>query len=165
MTQTALRNDESEIGARYLSFSLGAQSYAIPLLTVREVIAVPEITPVPTMPSYFLGIMNLRGQVISVIDLGKKMGITPADSSEVAVIICAIGTVCLGLIVDSINSVIAPEEANISMAPVMCDVPGSDYVLKVFRDDNELTLLMDIARVLNVDDHKVAARPVPGQTE
>ena len=61
-------------GDRYLSFNLGVEEYAVPLLAVREVIAMPEYTPVPYTPPYFLGIMNLRGQVISIMDLRQKLG-------------------------------------------------------------------------------------------
>ena len=68
-------NASALAGQRYLSFSLGSEDYAIPLLSVKEVIAVPEITPIPFTPSHFLGIMNLRGQVISIIDLRSKLGI------------------------------------------------------------------------------------------
>ncbi len=76
---------------RFLCFSLGNEHYAIPLLTVKEVIAPPETTPVPQTPAYFKGIMNLRGQVISVIDLRTKLGIKPLQSAENAVIICDSG--------------------------------------------------------------------------
>jgi purine-binding chemotaxis protein CheW len=165
MTQAALKQETTDVSERYLCFSLGPQSYAIPLLSVREVIALPEITPVPTMPSYFLGIMNLRGQVISVIDLRKKLGITPSQSSEQAIIICAIESVCLGIVVDSINSVLEPEAANISDAPPMQETAAAEYVLKVFRDETNLTLLMDIARVLNVADRRSMSIPVTGKQD
>ena len=72
---------------RFLCFSLGVEEYAIPLLEVREVIAMPEYTPVPYTPPYFLGIMNLRGQVISVMDLRQKLGVTARGDAETTVII------------------------------------------------------------------------------
>jgi purine-binding chemotaxis protein CheW len=71
--------------SRYLSFNVGKEQYAIPLLTVREVIGMPEITPVPFTPNYFLGIMNLRGQIISVVDLRLKLGLGAGkNTSETA---------------------------------------------------------------------------------
>ena len=65
---------------RFLEFTLGSEDYAIPLLSVREVISVPETTPIPKAPTHFLGIMNLRGQVISVVDLRTKLKIKSKDS-------------------------------------------------------------------------------------
>src|SRR4051812_41249332 len=99
---------------RFLSFSLGNEEYGVPLLAVKEVIAMPEITPIPYTPSYFLGIMNLRGQVISVMDLRQKLGVKPSQSSETAVIICDLNSLSIGVVVDSINSVLNPVEAELS---------------------------------------------------
>ena len=82
-------------GERFLCFSLGAEEYAIPLLVVREVIAMPEYTPVPYTPPYFLGIMNLRGQVISVMDLRQKLGLKPRSDAETTVIICDLNGISL----------------------------------------------------------------------
>jgi len=67
-------NANTKKGAdRHLIFALGAEEYSVPLLKVKEVIEVPDITPVPHTPDYYLGIMNLRGQVISIIDLRLKL--------------------------------------------------------------------------------------------
>lgn len=62
---------------RYLQFDLGNESYAVPLSTVKEVIPVPETTPLPNSPTHYVGIMNLRGQIISVIDLRKRLKSPP----------------------------------------------------------------------------------------
>ena len=67
---------------RYLEFNLGEEKFAVPLLSVKEVIAVPETTKVPFTPEYFLGIMNLRGQVLSVIDLRNRMSITEKQDEK-----------------------------------------------------------------------------------
>ena len=106
-----------EAGSRFLSFSLGAEEFAIPLLAVREVIAVPDLTPVPFTPAHVLGIMNLRGQVISVLDLRKKLEINPRENAEIAVIICDLGSLSLGILVDAVNSVLAPKEDEILPKP------------------------------------------------
>lgn len=156
MSQYAILRQTGEHESRYLSFSLGGEAYAIPLLQVREVLAMPEITPVPTMPAHFLGIMNLRGQVISVIDLRRKLGVKPSESSEVAVIITDLGSICIGVVVDSINAVVAPLETDITDAPGIRDSKVGNYVTKIFREDKSVIMLMDIAKVLNVDDRKAA---------
>ena len=103
---------------RYLEFNLGVEKFAIPLLSVKEVIAVPETTNVPFTPEYYLGIMNLRGQVLSIIDLRKRMKVTPKENnSETAVIIVDLEYTHLGVIVDSINRVIAIDNDDFAPPP------------------------------------------------
>ncbi|RZA08570.1 MAG: purine-binding chemotaxis protein CheW [Proteobacteria bacterium] len=131
---------------RYLCFSLGDESFALPLLNVREVLAQPEIVPVPHTPSYFQGLMNLRGQVVSVMDLRLKLGVKPRlDSSECVVIICALEGFVVGITVDAVNSVVAPKEEELSS-----EAGHRDYLAGVYRHGQELVLLLDVARALSL---------------
>ena len=153
-TELKEKNLESNSAGRFLCFTLGTEEYAIPLLAVREVIAVPEITPVPQTPNYFLGIMNLRGQVISVIDMRTKMSIKPGVVTETAVIICDLQPNSVGIVVDSINCVIHPTQDQISEKPEIQSQRNTDYIEAVFRKDERLVLLLDIAKTLNAGDHQ-----------
>lgn len=159
MTQKPSETNARQLdhGARFLSFSLGAEEYAIPILAVKEVIALPEITPIPFSPAYFLGIMNLRGQVISVIDLRMKLGIKAQNSPETSVIICDLTSTCLGVVVDSINSVVMPKAADLSPKPDVT-TKNSEYIEHVYRRDKDLILLIDIAKALGVQDVAMATR-------
>src|SRR5689334_6329228 len=86
---------------RYLAFSLCKEQYAIPLLQVKEVIGLTDTTPVPYMPNYFKGIMNLRGQIISVIDLRLKFRMTNVETGkQTAVVILDLGPLSIGIVVD-----------------------------------------------------------------
>lgn len=145
-------------GERYLCFSLGEETFAIPLLSVREVIAVPEITRVPQTPPHFLGIMNLRGQVISVIDLRNKLAIKPKSNSETAVIICDLGENSIGVVVDSINSVLHPSPDQVTEKPEIQSQRNTDYIKGVYRLEHELVLLLDIAQALSLGDHQLLAK-------
>lgn len=137
---------------KYICFSLGHEEFAIPLLSVREVLGVPPTTPIPQAPSYFIGIMNLRGSVISVMDLRQKLGIKPVPSDETGVIILDLGDYYLGVVVDSVNSVQSLEENEISEKPVMDNQKSYEYISGVFRKENKLVLLVDIAKALSVED-------------
>jgi len=139
---------------RYLCFSLGSEEYAIPLLSVREVIAIPEITPVPQAASHFLGIMNLRGQVISVIDLRTKLSIKPSNTLESAIIICDLNPNSMGVVVDSINCVINPGPDQISEKPEVQSQKSTDYIQGVYREKDKLIVLLDISKVLNAGEHR-----------
>lgn len=140
---------------RYLEFTLGEECYAIPLLSVREVIAVPSTTPVPYTPSHFIGIMNLRGQVISIVDLRKKLGINPnEDDSETAVVIVDLDPVFVGVIVDSVNTVLALAKNEISPPPEIESTKNTDYITGVYRQGEKISIMMNIGRVLDVADYK-----------
>ena len=143
---------------RYLGFSLGEEEYAIPLLDVKEVIAIPEITPIPQTPPHFLGMMNLRGQVISVIDLRKKLSITPKEGTETAIIICDLESVILGIVVDSVNSVISPAQGEVSPKPTIESRVKSEYITGVFRRDDRLILFLNISGALDTADLSAASR-------
>ncbi len=138
---------------RFLSFSLGSEEYAVPLLAVREVIALPEFTPVPYTPTYFLGIMNLRGQVISIMDLRQKLGIKPGLNTETAVIICDLNGASIGVVVDSVNTVLNPDSADVSDKPEIQSNRPTDYITGVYRKDKKLILFLDLSRSLSLEDH------------
>ncbi len=156
------QSDDKEAGAsateRYLSFSIGEEMYAIPLLSVREVIGLPEVTKVPQTPLYFLGIMNLRGQVISVMDLRAKLSVKPKNSGETAVIICDLHPNSIGVVVDSIDSVISPKPGQISPKPEIQSQRSTEYITGVFREEKRLVVLLEIARTLNLSDQQTIAR-------
>jgi purine-binding chemotaxis protein CheW len=152
-----IAESEDQMG-RYLSFSLGSEEYAIPLLSVKEVVAVPEITPIPFTPSYFLGIMSLRGQVISVIDLRSKLNIKPSSSAETAIVICELNSIFLGVVVDSVNSVITPKESELSPKPEIQGSRATDYITNVFRKEKRLILFLDVSKVLTSEDHSQISR-------
>ncbi|EQC49899.1 CheW-like protein [Bacteriovorax sp. BSW11_IV] len=139
---------------RFLEFSLGKEDYAIPLLSVREVISVPETTPIPKAPPHFLGIMNLRGQVISVVDLRTKLKIKPLDNNhEESVIIVDINGMNLGIVVDSINKVLAFHIEEISEVPEIESQVNAEYIQGVYRKEDSLTVLLDVAKVLDLKDY------------
>lgn len=138
--------------SRFLTFSLNKEQYAVPLLKVKEVIALTETTPVPYSPAHFKGIMNLRGQVISIIDLRMKMKMPKADAnSESAIIILDLSPLSLGVIVDSVESVLAVTTEEIQPPP---DMGGKEtaYIRGVTRKENRLILLLDIEKTLSVED-------------
>lgn len=148
-------NNEKSSGevSRYLAFSLDKEDFAVPLLDVKEVIALPEFTSVPYSPPHFLGIMNLRGQVISVIDLRLKFNMKPQNTSETTVIICDLNPLCIGVAVDSVNQVLSLSADQIAPKPEVETNKKTDFISGVTRVDKKLILLLDIAKTLNVEDH------------
>ncbi len=138
---------------RYLCFNVAQEEFGIPLLNVKEVIGYPDITPVPQTPNYFLGIMNLRGNVISVLDFRLKIGQKANQSDETTVMILDLGGFNLGVVVDCVNSVLAVKPEQLSPRPVIESTKSNDYITSVYRRDDRLVLFVDIAKALSVDDH------------
>lgn len=155
MEQDTFRKSTNTELNRFIEFSLGSENYAIPLLLVREVVSIPEITPIPKSPSHFLGIMNLRGEIISVVDLRKKLKIEVKKDKEEVVVIVAIGEKNIGLIVDSINKVLAFSSDEVSEMPEVEGQVNTHFVSGVYRKENSLTILLDISKALEIKETEV----------
>lgn len=137
---------------RYLAFSLHHQEYGIPLLKVLEVIGLGDVTPIPNSPSYFLGIMNLRGLVISIIDLRLKLTLPRADrTQETAVVILNIQGGHIGVVVDSVDSVLSLSTDQLS-APPQSETEKTDFITNVARLDKKFLLILDIEKTLSAQD-------------
>lgn len=144
--------------SRYLCFKLAGEEYAIPLLSVKEVIGMPETTPVPQTPPHFVGIMNLRGSVISIMDLRLKLGHKASKTEETTVMILDLGDSNLGVIVDEVNSVLSISEEEVAPKPVIDSAKPTDYIRGVFKHSDRLVLLIDIAKALSLEDRSTLAR-------
>ena len=127
---------------RYMEFSLNSEDYAIPLLMVREVISIPETTPIPKAPAHFIGIMNLRGQVISIIDLRKKLKIQPKENNpDEAVIIVDFNGVHVGVVVDTINKVLEFSQEELQAMPELEGQANNHYNQGIYKKEEGLTVL------------------------
>lgn len=137
-------------GQRFLEFSLGTESYAVELLHVREVITPPELTPIPKSPAHVLGLMNLRGLVLTVVDLRKKLNIQPGqDQTQSSVIIFDLGDRLLGGQVDSIHRVVAVPNESIRPVPEAESSVVTQNLKGVIQGSDKLTLWLDVQRLLS----------------
>lgn len=151
----AAQSSELRAG-RFLCFSLGKEKYAIPLLEVKEVIANVETTAIPQAPVHFKGITNLRGQVISIIDLRLKLKSGKSEpGQETTIVILDFAPLSLGVIVDSVDSVVVFEQENISPAPDTDSSMKVEFIKGVARNENSLTLILDLKAALDTEDYKV----------
>ncbi len=141
----------------YIRFSLHNECFAIPLLLVKEVIAYPEITAIPNTPKHFLGIMNLRGQIISIIDLRDKLNIKNDFNPETTVIICDLNTCTIGIVVDSVDSVLSLKQSEIKDKPDIQGPISSEYITGIVNLDHRLILLIDVTKALDLKDKEIAS--------
>ena len=142
----------SQFENRYLCFRLDREIYAAPLLDVKEVIGIPEITPIPQVAPHFLGIMNLRGQVISVVDLRLKFGLKTARLAETCIIIFEYSAFSVGVVVDEVSSVLSVEPGDLCAPPDAKHTKKDEFITGVINRDNRMILTLDIVRALDLKE-------------
>jgi len=134
---------------QYVTFKLANESYGINVMQVKEVLRYSEIAPVPGAPSYVLGIINLRGSVVTVIDTSQRFGLTTADVSDSTriVIIEAEGHE-IGILVEAVAEVVYLKQSEIETAPNVGNEESSKFIQGVCNRKNELLILVDLNKLL-----------------
>nr|BDT28083.1 chemotaxis protein CheW [Bacteriovorax sp. HI3] len=146
-------------GLRHLVFSIKNEEYALPLLSVKEVIGMTGTTPIPQSPAYFKGVINLRGQIIPIIDLRVKLGLlTHADGPETSIIILDYGTSCVGLVVDSINCVLVFSSNEVVAATFSDNALKHSCIREVAKKGDRLILSLDVELMLNISDRQILSQ-------
>lgn len=145
-----------------VSFRLGDEDYAIEITTVKEIILVEGITKVPQMPAYIEGIINLRGNVIPVVDLRKRFGLTGAAYDEhTRIIVTRMEGRIIGMIVDAVSRVMKIAKARIQPPPETIACLAGEYLVGVAKLDDRMQLLLDIQKVLRPDEKAQLASTGP----
>lgn len=148
-------NTLGALAGKHLTFVLGHECYGVPVLKVREIIRLCDITPVPQMPDYIKGVLNLRGKIIPVADLRLKFKLARVENTKhtcivVVQVVLADNTVTpIGLIVDAVEEVVNLIESEIEPAPDFGTVLNTDYVLGMAKVKGSVKTLLDIDRVVN----------------
>jgi purine-binding chemotaxis protein CheW len=147
----------AKAAGKYLTFLLGDCGYGIPILKVREIIRLLDITPIPRMPEYVRGVINLRGKIVPVIDLRLKLGIAkPVTTNRTCIIVThvAIGgaTKLMGLIVDALDEVHQINAEDIEPAPDFGKGASSDHIQNMAKTKGQVKTLLNIDRIVH-DDH------------
>ena len=161
-TATTGRFQREELVGKYLTFALGNEEYSVPVLKVREIIKIMDITAVPQVPQYVKGVVNLRGKVIPVVDLRLKFGFPPQDYTErtciIVVDVAMSGqNVMMGIVVDSVSEVLNVASGEIDQTPEFGDNITTDYMLGLAKVKGTVKILLALDRVLGTDS-ELAAR-------
>ncbi|HHI75697.1 MAG TPA: chemotaxis protein CheW [Gammaproteobacteria bacterium] len=132
-----------------VTFKLADETYGINVMHVQEVLRITEIAPVPGAPSYVLGIINLRGNVVTVIDTRLRFGLpsTETDDSSRIVIIEAEDQV-VGILVDSVAEVVELHQSEIDSAPNVGNDESSRYIQGVANREDDLLIVVDLNKLL-----------------
>jgi purine-binding chemotaxis protein CheW len=145
-----------ELAGKYLTFALGQEEYGLPVLRVREIIKMMDITVVPQVPHYVKGVINLRGKVIPVVDLRRKFGFADIDYTDRTSIIVVEVTgastrVMMGIVVDAVSEVLSIQAEEIQATPDFGSQVDTDYMKGVAKVKGKVEILLDLDRVFSLD--------------
>jgi purine-binding chemotaxis protein CheW len=133
-----------------VSFRLGSEEYGVDIAQVQEIIRLVEITHVPRAPRFMEGVINLRGQLIPIIDLRTRFGMSrvPATKST-RIVVTEIATKRVGMVVDSVSEVLNIPTDHVEEAPDMVAGAGTEYIAGVGKINDRLIIMLELAMVIS----------------
>jgi purine-binding chemotaxis protein CheW len=155
---TQVRGGESRravanLGGKYLTFRLDNEEYGLEILKVREIIGMMDITAVPRTPEFVRGVINLRGNVIPVIDLRLRFMMPPAEQTdETCIIVVDVEGVEMGIVVDRVSEVLDIADEEIQEAPSFGVAVDTDFILGIGKVAARVAILLNISEVLTTED-------------
>ena len=136
-----------------VGFRVGRETFGVPISLVHEIVRVPEITAVPEAPDYVEGVINLRGKIISVIDLRKRFGEREISSSKKnRILVVEVEKRMLGLIVDAASEVLKVPEEEIDLPASVFEEGELNYVTGVGKLSGRLIIMIDLTKILQKAD-------------
>ena len=136
-------------GGQYLTFRLGDEEYGVEILKVQEIKGYSTVTPIPNMPDYLKGVMNLRGTIVPIVDLRAKFAMAQADHNQFTVIIVVtVGTKVMGLLVDAVSDVLNIPKGDVQPTPDFGGQVDARYINGMAKTGDKLVVLLDIDRVM-----------------
>ena len=138
---------------RWVTFHLESETYGIAVTQVREVLRLTEIAPVPGAPEYVLGIINLRGNVVTVMDARKRFNLQPTDTTDSSrIVIIEVDGQEVGILVDSVAEVVDIPQSAVEAAPNVGSDDASRFIQGVTSLDGKLLILVDLNRLLSSEE-------------
>ncbi|RMQ45396.1 putative CheW protein [Pseudomonas cichorii] len=158
LPQTVERlSDADMMSIQHLSFRVRDAAYALPIDLVREIIEYDEVTSVPMMPAFIHGVINLRGNVVPVLDLAARFGFElthPGKRTCIVIIELTLEDLYqrIGLVVDAVDAVLDIDPQQVVPAPPFGAGIRTDFIAGMARREQTFTIILNIAQVLSLDD-------------
>ena len=144
--------DNDEV-LQWVTFKLDNETYGINVMQVQEVLRYSEIAPVPGAPLYVLGIINLRGNVVTVIDTRQRFGLESSDVTDnTRIVIIEAEKQVIGILVDSVAEVVYLKVSDIDEAPNVGNDDSARFIQGVSNREGELLILVDLNQLLSDDE-------------
>jgi purine-binding chemotaxis protein CheW len=147
----------AQLASKYLTFDLTEEEYGLEILRVKEIIGMMEITPVPRTPDFVLGVINLRGKVIPVVDLRTKFGLEYKEPDErTCVVVGEVNkgseTIQIGIVVDQVNEVVDVKAEDLAPTPSFGVSLDTEFILGMAKLGKKVKILLDIDKVLTTEE-------------
>lgn len=143
------RSSAGSRSQKYLTFVLNREEYGLEIMRVKEIIGLMEITPVPRMPEFVRGVINLRGRVIPVVDLRLKFGMEHTeDTQETCIIVVDLNDTLMGVVVDRVSEVLDVAQTDIEEPPSFGIDLDTSFILGMGKAKSKVVILLDIRKVL-----------------
>lgn len=153
MSNTALDNAAGDAVIQLVTFRLKDETYGINVMQVQEVLRVTEIAPVPGAPQYVLGIINLRGNVVTVIDTRTRFGLPTTERDDASrIVIIESEEQVVGILVDSVAEVVELRHSEIDSAPNIGNEESARYIQGVASRDEDLLIVVDLNKLLTEEE-------------
>ncbi len=153
MSQAAKAREEIDPIIQWVTFRLENEVYGINVMQVQEVLRVSEIAPVPGAPDFVMGIINLRGNVVTVLDTRRRFGLPDKEpDDETRIVILETEEAVVGILVDSVSEVVELDRNEIESSPNVGNDESSKYIQGVANRKGELLILVDIDKLLSDDE-------------
>ena len=151
-SSNTITTDGDEV-LQWVTYKLGEETYGINVMQVQEVLRHTEIAPVPGAPDYVLGIINLRGNVVTVIDTRSRFGLPSSDISDnTRIVIIESDEQVVGILVDSVAEVVYLRSSEIDSAPNVGTEESAKFIQGVSNRDGQLLILVDLNKLLNDEE-------------
>ncbi|GAC1572957.1 MAG: chemotaxis protein CheW [Candidatus Elarobacter sp.] len=138
-----------------VSFKLGSEEYGVDIAQVQEINRMVAITHVPRAPQFMEGVINLRGQLIPIIDLRTRFGMPREEHTKnTRIVVTEIGAKRVGMVVDSVSEVLRLAVDQIEAAPDMITGVDTEYIRGVGKIEDRLIILLDLARVISTAERR-----------
>ncbi|MFT4711627.1 MAG: purine-binding chemotaxis protein CheW [Candidatus Azotimanducaceae bacterium] len=148
---------------QFLTFVLSDEIYGVGILQIREIIEYDNLTAVPLMPDYISGVINLRGNVVPVVNLALRLAHQPKEvGKRTSIVIINIKdykgkSVEVGIVVDIVNEVIELSDSDIAAAPTFGAKIRADFIQGMGKADDKLLILLDVDHVLSIEELSTVA--------
>ena len=138
---------------KFLTFFLGEEEYGIDISQVKDIIAIMKTTAVPKTPAYVVGVINLRGSIIPVIDTRLRFDMPLIEYDEqTAIIIVEIDKISIGFIVDKVEEVLSIDDANISEPPRFGTNINIDFIKNMARVGETVVMILDLEKLFEAEE-------------
>jgi purine-binding chemotaxis protein CheW len=145
--------DEDSQKDKFLTFRIADEEFAIPIRHVIEIVGIQKITEVPDMPDFVKGVINLRGQVIPVMDVRIRFRLPSIEYDDrTCVVVVSVGEITLGLVVDTVSEVVDIPEENISPPPRFAGKASGRYVSGMGRIGEAVKIILDAEKLLKAEE-------------